>query len=110
MENWLILGGCGYIGRNLVKFLLDNNVSQITVADKKMPMLVKMHPAFEEYLERVEFIHADLSRTPEKVFNKEYNYIVNLAGETRPGLPESQRQAPANSTCRHSRALLCVLI
>jgi nucleoside-diphosphate-sugar epimerase len=48
-EPWLILGGVGYIGRNLVKFLLENGITQnITVVDKAMPMLSHFHPSYEE--------------------------------------------------------------
>ena len=37
---WLIAGGMGFIGRNLVKYLLDNNLaSDIRIADKKMPFM-----------------------------------------------------------------------
>lgn len=37
---WLIAGGMGMIGRNLVKYLLDNNLaSDIRVADKKAPFM-----------------------------------------------------------------------
>lgn len=33
--NVLIIGGCGFIGRNLVKYLVDNNLcSYIKVIDK----------------------------------------------------------------------------
>jgi len=37
----LVLGGCGSVGRNLVKYLIDNKlVSSIRVADKKRPTMV----------------------------------------------------------------------
>lgn len=90
-NNWLILGGVGYIGRNLVKYLLDSHLaSHITVADKSLPTFSYFHPIFEQAFNSVELIQVDLSRNPSKAFNKEYRYIVNLTGETRPGLPESR--------------------
>lgn len=37
---WLILGGLGFIGRNLCKYLVDNGLaSYIRVADKKAPFM-----------------------------------------------------------------------
>lgn len=36
---YLILGGCGMVGRNLVQYLISNNLARkIRVADKAMPM------------------------------------------------------------------------
>ena len=36
---YLILGGCGMVGRNLVQYLIANNLAKkIRVADKAMPM------------------------------------------------------------------------
>ncbi|CAG9320097.1 unnamed protein product [Blepharisma stoltei] len=88
--SWLILGGVGYIGRNLVMHLLENNLaSHITVADKVVPAMAHLHPRYEEIFSRVEFVQTDLSRNPAKAFTREFDYIVNLAGETRSGMPES---------------------
>ena len=92
-EPWLILGGVGYIGRNLVKFLLDNGItSNITVADKAMPMLSHFHPLHEAAFANIEYIQCDLSRMPDKVMNKEYAVVVNCAGETRPAMNEIEYQ------------------
>ena len=89
--NWLILGGVGYIGRNLCQFLLESNAaSHITVVDKAIPATSYFHPSHESVFQSIEVIQTDLSRNPGKAFNKEYQYIVNLAGETRGGLPESR--------------------
>jgi nucleoside-diphosphate-sugar epimerase len=90
-SNWLILGGVGYIGRNLVKFLVENHLSgHITVADKALPATSFFHPNIENVFESVEYIQVDLSRNAAKAFNKEYRYIVNCTGETRTGLPENR--------------------
>jgi nucleoside-diphosphate-sugar epimerase len=89
--NWLILGGVGYIGRNLCQFLLESNIaSHVTVADKSIPATSYFHPSHEALFASLELIQTDLSRNPAKAFNKEYRYIVNLCGETRGGLPESR--------------------
>jgi dTDP-D-glucose 4,6-dehydratase len=37
---WLIAGGCGVVGRNFVKYLLDNNLAaDLRVVDKKLPFM-----------------------------------------------------------------------
>ncbi len=42
----LILGGSGFIGRNLVKFLVDNKLAgKIRVADKTIPAVAGMNAA-----------------------------------------------------------------
>jgi len=61
----LILGGCGFIGRNLVKYLVDNKLaSKIRVSDKNLPATSYLNPehkkAFDEKI--VEFVQADLTR------------------------------------------------
>lgn len=90
-NNWLILGGVGYIGRNLCEHLLRSGVANhITVADKSLPATSHFHPIHEELFQSFEVIQVDLSRNPSKAFNKEYRYIINLSGETRSGLPESR--------------------
>ena len=60
----LILGGCGMVGRNLVRFLVTNQLcSKIRVADKTMPQIAFFHPSDEEIFERnVEFVQADLNK------------------------------------------------
>jgi dTDP-D-glucose 4,6-dehydratase len=89
--NWLILGGVGYIGRNLCQFLQESHIaSHITVADKALPATSNFHPIHIEAFSSIEVIQTDLSRNPSKAFNKEYRYIVNLTGETRGDLPESR--------------------
>ena len=43
----LVLGGCGFVGRNLVKHLVDQDLcSAIVVADKTMPMIACFAPPF----------------------------------------------------------------
>lgn len=91
--NWLILGGVGYIGRNLCQYLLETNAaSHITVVDKAIPETSYFHPSHITLFSAIEIIQTDLSRNPSKAFNKEYKYIVNLTGETRSGLPESRHR------------------
>lgn len=91
---YLVLGGCGMVGRNLTEYLLSSNLaSSIRIADKSVP-----HFAFynERHLtffkdERVDFVQADLSNDAhlDNVFNPEkgaFDYVINLAAETKHGL------------------------
>uniref|UniRef100_A0A7S1TTI4 NAD-dependent epimerase/dehydratase domain-containing protein n=1 Tax=Phaeomonas parva TaxID=124430 RepID=A0A7S1TTI4_9STRA len=90
----LVLGGVGFIGRNLVKLLIDEDLaSEIVVADKRMKETSHFHPvhlaAFEDG--RVAFKQADLSRSGsvDKVFalRERFDVVVNCAGHTRFGDP-----------------------
>lgn len=93
----LILGGTGFIGRHLVKYLIDNDLaSKIRVADKSMPQLAYLTPEFKKYYDRediVEFKQANLSNPAhiKRAFTDEsgdYTFVVNLAAETRYGQEE----------------------
>jgi len=87
----LILGGVGFIGRNLVQYLVENDlVSKIRVADKVLPALAGLSTAQKAIFEgdKVEFKQANLSRPAmvQKVFDEtdgKFNYVINLAGETK---------------------------
>jgi len=91
--NVLILGGCGFIGRNMVKFLVDNKLaSHIRVADKKMPVSNNFHAdhqaAFNDK-KLVSFKQSDVSRAASvtKLFaDMKFDYVVNLCAETRPAM------------------------
>lgn len=92
----LILGGCGFIGRNLVSLLNDKKeIAFIRVADKSMPGTSYMSDAhagpFADKT-RVEFKQCDLSRVEHaaKAFaDHSFNYVINVAGETRFGQSEA---------------------
>lgn len=93
----LILGGTGFIGRHLVKHIIDNDLaSKVRVADKSPPQTSYLTDEFKKYFENpiVEFKQANLSNPAhvKRVFADEegaYKYVVNLAAETRFGLDES---------------------
>ncbi|VVC26195.1 Hypothetical protein CINCED_3A014887 [Cinara cedri] len=90
----LVLGGCGFIGRHIVKYLVDNGLaSVIRVVDKVPPQIAWLnndHKAtFESSL--VEFHSANLinQNSCEKAFEGSFDYVINCAGETRVNLPDA---------------------
>jgi len=94
--NVLILGGCGFIGRNLVQYLIDNKCADIIrVADKSLPATSYLNAehkkAFDE--KTVQFVQADLTKDEHvtKAFKEvTFDYVINLCGETRFGLSEEE--------------------
>jgi len=97
--NVLILGGVGFIGRNLVHFLAGNkDVGRIRVVDKVLPstaFLGDFTPAFD----RVEFVQGSLTSPASiaKIFSpaedgSKWNYVFNLAGETKYGQTDAVYQ------------------
>jgi nucleoside-diphosphate-sugar epimerase len=91
----LVLGGVGFVGRNFVKFLLDQNIAaSIKVADKTIPQIAFMNAEsealFEDEERGVKYIQADLSKDAhlDKVFSGDpIDLVFNLAAETRYGQP-----------------------
>lgn len=88
----LLLGGCGFIGRNFVEFLLKNDlVSKIKIADKTLPALAALEPKLKDSYkndERITFKQADLANPAhmDRIFNEEqFTYVFNCCGETRMG-------------------------
>lgn len=85
-----ILGGCGFVGRNLVEYLIDNNlVSKVKIADKNLPALShfneKLKKAFKED-DRIVFKQSDLAKDGhvKRFFEGEtFDYVFNVCGETR---------------------------
>lgn len=64
MSRVLILGGTGFIARNLVKFLIDQQlVSKIRVVDKQLPATAYLSKEFLSYYNNpiVEFKQANLT-------------------------------------------------
>lgn len=86
-----VLGGCGFIGRNLVEYLCDQNlVSKIKVADKSLPALSNLTPKLKKMFkedDRIVFKQSDLAKDDHvaRFFEGEnFDYVFNLCGETRP--------------------------
>lgn len=88
----LILGGCGFIGRNLVKYLVEQDcTSYIRVADKTPPSLSDLNPELEELFNtKVDFVQCRIGNPGhmERAFNSdkgEFDLVVHLAAETKYG-------------------------
>jgi len=84
----LVLGGCGFVGRTMVEYLVDKDLaSKIRVADKVLPALAGLSEHQKEVFSKVEFKQVNLSRpnTIGKVFDDDapFDYVLNLAGETK---------------------------
>ncbi|XKL66942.1 hypothetical protein PGB90_010362 [Kerria lacca] len=95
-SSYLILGGCGFIGRHFVQYLVDNNLaSKIRIADKILPALAYFNEKHETVFRNpiVEFINVNLlnKNSLEKVFQYDlsFDYVINCAGETRYGLTDA---------------------
>jgi len=89
----IVLGGTGFVGRNLVEFLAKNGfVSKIRVADKVLPDLAGLTKAQAEIFKSdlVEFKQSNLAREAmvNKVFDSsegKWDFVFSLAAETKFG-------------------------
>lgn len=111
----LVLGGAGMIGRNFVKLCVDYDLAaSIRVADKTLPEIAYFSQSHRDAFAdaRVTFVQADLTRDAhiERAFNADfgpYDYVYNLAGETKCGLTEN---VYASKVGTHSRLILLLLV
>lgn len=93
-SSFLLCGGTGFIGRNLVEYLCKNKLaSEIVIADKSMPATSYLNPLHKELYKSdvVTFKQNDLAKDDhvERLFkDRKFDYIINLCGETRFGLTE----------------------
>jgi len=93
--NVLILGGVGFIGRNLVQHLVDNNLAnQIRAVDKVLTTTANLGAGHAEAFQapNVEVMQANLTATAgikkaytPKEGNEKFDIIFNLAAETKYG-------------------------
>ncbi|KAF2088285.1 NAD dependent epimerase/dehydratase family protein [Saccharata proteae CBS 121410] len=86
----LIIGGLGYVGRFLAKYIHENSVvSEVRLVDKHLPELAWLAPEFKEACSREKFMQADASREQSlgRIFDREggkqFDYVFNCGGETR---------------------------
>ncbi|KAF9375900.1 hypothetical protein BGZ80_006742, partial [Entomortierella chlamydospora] len=86
----LVLGGVGFVGRNFVAYLVENNLAaEIRVIDKVLPQTAYLNKRFQAAFEKVEFMQGNLSSpaSVEKCFTRadgsSFDYVINLAAETK---------------------------
>eukprot|EP01087_Luapelamoeba_hula_P011927 TRINITY_DN330_c0_g1_i1.p1 TRINITY_DN330_c0_g1~~TRINITY_DN330_c0_g1_i1.p1 ORF type:complete len:396 (-),score=64.61 TRINITY_DN330_c0_g1_i1:84-1193(-) len=88
----LVLGGVGFIGRNFVKYLVDNQLaSYVRVVDKVLPPTAFFSSAHQAAFDNsvVEFKQGNLTNPASitKIFTLDdgghFNYVFNLAAETK---------------------------
>jgi len=85
----LVLGATGFIGRNLVEFLISGNLATVTAVDKQLPNCAYLSSEEEALFERANFVQKNLVN-PAAIATlwddgKEYDYVINLAAETKYG-------------------------
>ncbi|KAL1970519.1 hypothetical protein VTN77DRAFT_4163 [Rasamsonia byssochlamydoides] len=95
----LIVGGLGFIGRYLAKYIHENNLaSELRIVDKVLPQLAWLAPEFEEACSKERFVQADASREQSypRIFDRangqQFDYVINCAGETRYSQPDEVYQ------------------
>eukprot|EP01083_Nonionella_stella_P170188 578658_1 len=104
----LVMGGCGFIGRHLVQNLAARGNINIVVADKLIPQTSYMTAemvALYKNSSNITGIHSDLSKAHhiKKVFDPskfDYDYIINLCGETRFGQSDQDYKLKCVETCK----------
>ena len=111
---WLLAGGMGVIGRNLVKYLLDNKLaSEIRVGDKRAPFMAFLGGDHKAALEdgAVECMQVDCAdeESVDRLFAEprsggSWDYVVNCAAETDLSRPESFHAKAAEAARLLARA------
>lgn len=86
----MIIGGLGYTGRHLAKYIHENNLaSEYRIVDKHLPELAWLAPEFKEACSRERFIQADAAQEKSlpRIFDREggaeFDFVFNCGGETR---------------------------
>ncbi|KAI8068321.1 hypothetical protein BC940DRAFT_299695 [Gongronella butleri] len=86
----LVLGGTGFVGRHMVKFLVDGQfASTIRVVDKMLPETAYLSKEHKEAFQHVEFKQANLSQPAsiaqcfERDDGAQFDYVFNFAGESK---------------------------
>jgi nucleoside-diphosphate-sugar epimerase len=88
--NVLVLGGVGFVGRNLVHYLVTNSLAdKIVVADKVMPQMAWLNADHQASFSQVEFRHTNLinPKSVAVLFDSEvkFDFVINCAAETKLG-------------------------
>jgi nucleoside-diphosphate-sugar epimerase len=86
----LVLGATGFIGRNLVEYLIENDLAHVTAIDKVLPSLSYLSPKEERLFEKANFLQKNLV-SPVSIAsiwsetNIKFDYVINCAAETKYG-------------------------
>lgn len=97
----LVIGGIGFVGRHLVKLLVDSGACLlIRVVDKTVPAIAFLSPKHQEAFSNptVQFMQGDMSRaaTVDKAFTTEdgskFTFVFNVCGESKYGQDEEAYQ------------------
>ncbi|XP_013406133.1 uncharacterized protein LOC106170709 [Lingula anatina] len=90
----LVLGGVGFIGRNLVHYIVSNGLAKkVRVVDKILPVMGYLNKEHQESFSKVEFRHGNLmnSDSVDSAFQTEdgsFDFVINCAAETKHGLED----------------------
>ncbi|RUS33798.1 hypothetical protein BC938DRAFT_483812 [Jimgerdemannia flammicorona] len=86
----LVLGGVGFIGRNFVAYVVENNLADtVRVVDKVLPQTAYFSERSKKTFEKVEFMQGNLINPDsiEKCYTRadgeQFDYVFNFAGETK---------------------------
>jgi len=84
----LVLGATGFIGRNVVRYLIENDLASVTSVDKVPPNLSYLSPHEESLFEKANFMQKNLV-SPQSIASiwegASFDYVINCAAETKYG-------------------------
>jgi len=85
----LVLGATGFIGRNLVDYIVKNNLATVTSVDKVLPETAYLSKEEESIFAKANFMQKNLV-SPQSIASiwdngVEFDYVINLAAETKYG-------------------------
>lgn len=86
----LVLGATGFVGRNLVAYLVQNNLANVTAVDKVLPNCSYLNPEEESLFEKANFLQKNLVNPAAiaSIWSEtgiKFDYVINVAAETKYG-------------------------